>query len=293
MTITLFNMPDDPQELAPWLERQIAGPTLRELIQELLAFGADANEKVTLESLIGGRLSDVLSHGLRVLPLEIVRQVLGHPLTLLELQEHVLFSGGEYWETLAAPSKPSEAQPRYADDSESSPGSPKEAEAEPMFNPTRVSRRSLGWGAVGMAAAALVLGLTIWTRPPTPAGGWGFDRPGALAVAGTPDEYLTSLCQSAAEWFRKRPETREALEQRIVQFRRGCQTLLQAPHRPLSPEQKTSLANACAATIAELDNLLTRLRSGRENVLVLREDSDRVIRTLIGTLQTLAERAAT
>ena len=99
MTLLMLEIPDSHDELPVWLERQILGSRLGELIEQLLVIHAEAGGAGgSIEETLGSRLPEVLSRGLAVLPPAALSQLLTRPLLLLELQELVMSRGGSYWD---------------------------------------------------------------------------------------------------------------------------------------------------------------------------------------------------
>jgi hypothetical protein len=128
----------------------------------------------------------------------------------------------------------------------------------------------------------LVAVMAFWPTPPKP--GWGWDRPGALAVDLNAPEYLNHLADGANEWFKKRPETRQDLEQRLREFRRGCDTLIAAPHPQLSDADRDWLVERCRVWSGKLDQHVADLQTGTELTRV-RDAADETIRKLIQALR--------
>ena len=95
MTPHCFDRPDDPRELAAWLERHLVGLSLGELIAEWSAAHAEDEPRTqTLADLLGDDLPAVLDRGLSVLAESKLRSLIRWPWVLRELQHRVLVDGG-------------------------------------------------------------------------------------------------------------------------------------------------------------------------------------------------------
>src|SRR4051794_38034886 len=98
MTPRVLDMPDDPSELAPWLDRQLVGLDLAALVAELEVVHGRTSPAPAggLAAALAGRLPDVLRLGLTAAPRSALGVLLRHPRMLLDLQSRVLLEGGPY-----------------------------------------------------------------------------------------------------------------------------------------------------------------------------------------------------
>src|SRR5262245_2510284 len=102
MTLLVATIPEDPAELASWLERRLVGLELDLLVAELSAIHKPARAPApALRDVLAGQLDQVRSFGLACLSREQLRQLLTRPGLLLELQAEGLSSGGPYWDQIA------------------------------------------------------------------------------------------------------------------------------------------------------------------------------------------------
>ena len=102
-------------------------------------------------------------------------------------------------------------------------------------------------------------------------------------------DYLNHLADAADEWKHRRPETQATLEQRLSDFRHGCQTLIDAPHPQLSPEDRTWLVGKCQDWAGKLDGQLADLRSGTKPMPQVLNEADTTIGNLIDALRKRAQ----
>lgn len=286
MNITALDIPQDDAQLAKWLERQLVGCDLGDLVAGLLAVGGRA-EIPMLDSLLEGRVGAVLQSGLGVLSPSKLRELIGNPISLMELQERVFVQGGAYWDEVpraaehldAARRVATRVAERHADEMSS-----------PVLAPTAPSRRA--WMACAIAAS-LLLGLGVWrisssTPSPGTHKGWGFDRPGVLAQELSAPDYLLMLAAAAGEWSNKTPQTREELHLRLQQFVRGCDTLLAAEHLQLSADDRTWLLGRCRVWRSQLARMIAALNAGK-SVSEIRSDANEQVRSMAESLRDRAE----
>lgn len=300
MNLRVFDIPEETADLAAWLETHLVGPDLGELVAELAAIhdipaslstGLAALERPdegALEKSLGRELPAILRNGLRNIPRMQLQVLLRKPQLLLDLQERVLVEGGNFWRERQLRESASVA-PIEKIWSELQP-----ALAVPLVSP---AGNRLKWTVRAlMLLAASIMGVAAglyFSRPAAPQpganpqvaqGGWGWNKPDAFPQNLDPKSYLGRLAEGAEEWFKTRPESREDLDKRIAQFRKGCDTLVRAEHQPLSATDRDWLRERCRVWSDKFDKHLTDLRSGKD-VLQVREEADGTIQKLVTALR--------
>lgn len=108
-------------------------------------------------------------------------------------------------------------------------------------------------------------------------GNWGWNRAGAPEPRDA-KAYLDTLAAGAQEWFKKKPEARADLAQRIVEFRQGCSKLILAEHRLLAQADKSWLVRRCKGWAGQIDRHLTDLEAGKDASEVRKDIDDTVNR---------------
>jgi hypothetical protein len=293
MTPVILELPNDVADWPKWLERQLVGLRLSEFVEELELIAGPQAAPPPLDALLGAQASQVLARGLSALNEAQLRALLKHPRLLLELQERVLIDGGGYWSTVERSEGHQRATAKSWKKLEAALGAsaPRPGTSAPAGEsapPARRSRRLAPWLAT--AAAVAIVGVTIWMLRPDPAPtGWGWDRPGALAVDLPADRYLAHLADGANEWFNSQPGSAEALAQRLREFRRGCDALIGAPHAPLATADRDWLVERCRVWSGKLDAHLADLESQTKPLDQVRTEADETVRKL---MQAIRERAA-
>lgn len=284
MTLVSLTIPETPAERTAWLESHLVGTQLGELVAELEAVHGTGASAGDLSTVCGGRLNEVLAFGLQVLSQDQISQLLRHPTLLLDLQDAILQGGGTYWIRFPVPRAEQlllASQWKQIEAGRTPPAGT--AQAEPVAE-RRGRRGFLPAFLAAVVSAAATLAVMTLQRPPLPVSGWGWDRPGALAVNLPPDQYLEHLATAAEEWFKKRPDTPQELARRVAQFRQGCSTLILAEHAPLAPADRDWLRERCRAWAARLDGHLGTLESGG-TVADVRKAADETVTRLIAALR--------
>jgi len=105
MIARVLDIPDDSTDMAAWLDRQIAGADLHEVVAELAAVhGAAAGRRSAdtdeVSRWLGPALPEVLARGTGGLDRRRMGELLRTPSLLPGLQELVFIEGGDYWQDL-------------------------------------------------------------------------------------------------------------------------------------------------------------------------------------------------
>lgn len=293
MNLVCLDIPDDPADWPNWLERQLVGLDLGDLVVQLEMFvDRPAEPKPKLDDVCGPAMDDVLRSGLSPLSDEQIRTLLKHPRLLLELQQRVLIEGGEYWSSVPI----TEEHQRRVADGKGQILARIEAELPHEVPPQPSSSSGSSRGRIALLplvaiAAMLLIAVSLWlSRPAGPT--WGFDRGGLLTADIPPDEYLQALAEAAGDWFNKRPETQADLAQRLREFSHGCETLINAPHPQLSPDDREWLIDRCRAWQEKIENHLAELETGVKQLRQVRDEADATVEQLMEALQSRASEAA-
>ena len=301
MNAHVSEIPDDPAELAPWLDRYVVGLDLAELVAELSAIHPDLDPDTdSLDHVLGHRRGEVLERGLSALPHQALGRFLQRPRLLFELQDEILLSGGSYWDGLAEPTPLGDSLTRRGKSRvdalfRSQSDMLEIEEDDPDSGLIILDRPWWRRPAYFLPAAAALVAVSLLvfqqfgreSEPPP----WGWNKADALAELDRPDLYLNQLANSAEDWFRRRPEDRAGLILRIEQLQQGCSRLISAPHKPLAPEDRAWLVERCQAWSAKFAAQLQSLRDGRDP-LEIRGETDATIRKLIDALKARAKERA-
>jgi hypothetical protein len=323
-TLHAFDIPEDDTALPAWLESQLASPRLAELAAELTvlqeagssAHGGGSGER-TLDGLLENRVPQVCERGLAVVPPHVLWRLFRYPNLLIELQTRVLTDGGAYWDKKL---KDSPELSEMVDTgwsrlqasllSGQSAGDSSQATSLTAVRPYEVASPAqvagnrkqtrparLRWFVAGLATAAAVAVGAVLIRdrpggsPQVAKTEWGWNRPDAFTKDVTREQYLNGLADAAEEWRRKRPDTPQALAQRINEFREGCSRLILAEHKPLPPKDQEWLRDRCRAWAKKFDEELAEVEAGK-GPLAVRGEVDETVNKLVAALRNRAQQAA-
>jgi hypothetical protein len=98
MSAHLLSLLQEGIEVRPWLERQLVGSDLLNIVRELTAVHGPETDAGPVWGLLTRRRPEILERGLAALTDEEVQAVFRSPSSLLRLQEWVLTDGGPYWD---------------------------------------------------------------------------------------------------------------------------------------------------------------------------------------------------
>lgn len=295
MTLAVATIPEDPERLPGWLEEQLVGGRLRDLVAELTAIHPTHPPGGSVRDDLGPRLRAILDGGLFALPPEALRGLLRQPIQLLELQEVVLTEGGPYWD--GVPRSRELAARAEAGWRRLSPGLlPADDEGLVTLSSARTGRWYREPWAVAAATAAAVLvavfaveGLRDPPRSSRGGVGWGWAKADGLPQAADARGYLNAVADGAGEWFNERPDEPVALARRLSEFRQGCSVLVLADPGALSADQKQWLRERCGRWAKKFDEHLAKLDAGGDTSSV-RAEADATVRQLIDALRAEAAR---
>ena len=121
---------------------------------------------------------------------------------------------------------------------------------------------------------------------PAAAPGWGWNKPAGTRPPNA-SAYLASLAEGAQDWFKKRPDDRIALTQRLLEFRQGCSKLILAEHPALAEADRRWLIRRCRGWAGQLDRELANLEGGND-VLQVRGEIDKTVSEITEALKARA-----
>lgn len=288
MKLTSLEIPDDEGQLSTWLDAQLASPDLVDLVVELLAvqqMPLTAPAAIDARAWLGAQCESFLSAGTRGLSIDRQRELLRRPWLLLALQEEIDEAGGGYWNELAWQSPHTretllQLQQQLTAQGVLEASGDKGTVTVPESDGRVRGRRGARWGVALalVSAAAIVIGIVMFRPQPAPiAAGWGWNERELLQGSPSADEYLARLADAGAKWRNKRPESKEAVVQRIREMRTGCQRLIDARHPPLSPEQELAFKQLCRKWAGQFDQILSDLEANKLAPLEARNSMDAIV----------------
>jgi len=277
MIIHALNMPESTGELAQWLELQLAGPALDELVAELRSVEAELPISAPgLNDVLAGDRQELLERGLSALSRDQLCRLLAHPRLLIELQDAVFAEGGPYWlKLLIDPATDRAAQSAWPE---------MQRRIAPVV-PSKKRHRVMLASIAALATAAAIVAAVVPERLAPPSIAWGWAKSGALDQETNRREYLSRLASGAQEWFQVQPTSRPELQRRIHDFKVGCELLLAAEHRPLDQADRQWLQERCRKWLAVFDQQLSDLNDERHDVAAVRQEMDKTVANLIDAIE--------
>ena len=288
MTIRMLTIPDDHIAWPDWLEQQLVGVQLHELIEELRIANAAASREQSEslnDILTNQQLTFIAESGLGVLETSQIQRLLSDPEALLELQEHVLINGGDYWQTIPVGTQATNSldriRSRLLTHEDTNASFPLQGPGEKMAGWT--SRRVAGW--VVSVVVMLLVGVFAWRSQPH-GSGHVLGTPGLLASKSTSSEdYLRRISDAGETWFQQDRSSTTTLVTLLEDTSRDCQILIDARHNVLSPEERDWFVGKCRNWKAVFDETLASLRDGSITLEVARDRSDLTMMKLVSALR--------
>ena len=283
MKLVLATVPEDASELARWLDRQIAGPDLGRLIDELSAVHGAGDDRVDLPAVLGHYHPKVIEKGLGELSEKRLRALLRYPKLLADLQDAVIAANSPYWNALFDQPELAAAAGRARMSLDETPVTPKARPARtPLYrHPLLVSLAT---------AAAVLIAVYIVQRPAARSDAWGWNKPGVLTAAQTRGDHLNGLASAAEEWKSQPKSSPDELRKSLQEMRDGCTKVLAAKHEQLAADDRAWLAERCVAWGTKLDKHLADLQTGR-SIDEVRREADETVEKLAQALRSRAGNA--
>ncbi len=304
MKLLLSDIPETHELTAEWLERQLVGMELSQLVTELGAVHKSKRSGDSVRTALGDdAINRVLQRGLKELSRDQLRKVMIQPFHLFELQELVFAYGGDYWRRRE--SELDLKQQVEADWRKMRAKLP--VQTLPLLPSTPSGSRWLVPGLAGvlLGAALGFVGCYLWlngpefplkprtqsnvTSPPQVASSaWGWNKPDAVTAAATPQAYLDRLAALAEEWkavvpSASTPNRKLQLLIRLLELRAGCTRLSETNH-PVPPEQQKKL-KATALQWCEKIDVLTQNTQKVDDITDVMPFIERFLADVVGELR--------
>ena len=230
-----IELPEEPQQLAAWLDRELCGDRLHEVVADLERLSAPPERQAHSLSEVFDppTLDRILTVGLQAASADQLHDLLDSPRQLWDLRAKVLELGGDFWTAAAVSQYPPEQLEASWEKLQSAikalPVAPSVGVAAAYLattaSPSRASRRAVWPWLVTTATAALVfLGIFMWQRPHSdrhPA--WGWQRDDVLAAHQTDQDYLNQLAAALEhDWKERSKSNPRELSLRLTELKSGC-----------------------------------------------------------------------
>jgi len=301
MKAVVTEIPDEVSDWPSWLEQQIAGLSLFDLVVGLKATSEPSNNSTTLQRVCGEQLPTIYESGLGVLRTEQIRTLFENPELLLELQERVLVEGGAYWDSVEQPPEDKLVVEQHVAKTLAAIGQARPSQglmgnldavmSSPVKPSTSVSTKPKSmleqyWPVLALAAG-LLIAVGVWRPTATSdGGGWGFDKSGLLTAQVTGRSYLNSLSDAAGAFSKKVPDSKEATLKRLTEFSAGCSKLIAAPNLQVeNAEDRQWLVAKCKDWAAKIDGHIADLKQNKKDWQEVLKEANETAKKMQSTLK--------
>lgn len=309
MTTIALELPENISQWPAWLEKQIVGTQLRQLVMQLEVIAGTKAKQTTsekstvvrLRELIGNDLPAVLNSGLNALSHERLKTLVQQPRLLLALQEVVFTEGGTYWQTV----------PRAVEHSQAADGIRKQLLAQLSHEPsptvapltsatsqvqvptmsnsvrpnettdTTSARRS--WLVLASLAAAVMFMFFLWQS--NFSSGRYFARAGLL-TSSQKDNAFAKLMATAVQEDWQPASQPNRLEHELTALRDSCDLALSASLSQLEPTVAADFKKRCEKWRDVFSECLNELKSGKPEKDVY-EKANATVQKLVTVLNEL------
>ena len=270
-----LEIPDDSDQLASWLERELCNERLADVVAELqlVAYPAD-KQALHLSDIIDAKtLSRILSDGLKAASVDQLHNLLNSPNQILALQEIVLEQGGDYWTLAIADQFPSERLNKSWIQLEKTLKSSSNAAASPFaaskteLIPTKIGRR-FAFSLVTLTTAAMVFIAFFFVAQKLSNNSprlWGLASSQVLALDQTEQVFLDLVADHLEHDWKQQRMKQPQLSQTLDELHQGCRAL----QTRLSFRIK--MKSKCVLDIATAEKLLARCQTWEKKIATLRD----------------------
>lgn len=308
MSIILLTIPETSADWPEWLDQQLMGSTLVHLIDELQLLSstvapkasdsaADQNQteattsEVTLADIADAeQLNQVLESGTSAFTINQFQLLFGHPELLLDLQQRILESGGEFWRRFELPTEMQAMSGRILQklDLRESPRSSNARPASPGGAASTAGpqgdRRKLMWLASSLVAVLLLIGmLQLMPEVAQPA---GLSNPALFtAEVQSAQEWFDLVAAAGQTWQTEQHLDAEQLLQALSETSEACDRLIANPHPVLNSAQQTWFVTKCQNWKTKLDETHAALSAGELSFQEAKAQADGIMSKLVTVLQ--------
>lgn len=313
MSVRMLQIPDQVADWPDWLERELVGFHLYDLVRELEITSRKESKSNSLDETLGESRQEVLQRGLKILTSSQLRGLLRTPQHLIELQELVFVEGGNYWHRIPR----SDSHKKMASDQWASLA-PKFSASQQSAAPTTVAppivaasqralplnsfsdqaddlsraatssrssgRRTLLFVALAAIAACVLLVITPSFR--TTNSKRFFARDSIQQSDLIDQAYLRMIAETIREDWDSHPEDSDRIRMQLIAFRDSCDVLLKDNLHQLRPEVAAELKTRCKKWRTKFDDALNQLAEGGDSAQV-QADANQIVEQLLDVLSSL------
>ena len=286
MTLHLLSIPEQPSALSTWLEAQLVGLYLTDLVDELSVVREREGENKSIplaDLLTPADIQNVSSSGLGSLDEDQLIQLLVNPQCLLELQEHVLEKESSFWSHVTRSDEHLGAIQRVETNLRSAIEQPGiEAALTPSISGRKVDRRLLG---ILLMATVFVFAIGLWMQKPLPSGRV-LGLPGlTVNNVASSTEYLNRIADAGQTWFDSPATNKDELIVSLREVSSDCQILIDAQHEALTTGEQKWFVAKCENWKTKFDQTLTSLEQDTISFAEAQTQADAIMQKLVNVVR--------
>jgi hypothetical protein len=288
-------------ELSHWLDQQLVGMSLGQLVEELRILRdaqhkgpAEVQNRVeagpkTLEQILTPEVRrKVLDLGTSVLSQGEIQGLFRSPETLLDLQEDIFINGGKHWKTVPR----TDVHKQLAQSGFAAIQARIGTEAASVLKPAQkqnsadISGKPRSWKNAAFAAAVLAMSVLVTLAVLNPSrepqmSGTGFGTPGLLDNnVNSQLEYFQRMSVANEKWLRTNRSDKDALLAALKIYSSDCQNLIDSKHPALDDQNERWLKSKCGEWKGKIDEIVAALESDKMSF----EDASRTANEVVGKL---------
>lgn len=282
MTLTVITIPDNTADWPGWLDAQLVGCSLMDLVDELRLVTDSEPAEPLLAIVTPQQLLEVLGSGTSVFSIEQFRCLFGNPAGLLQLQEQILENGSAYWDRLGRSEKSVLQSNRVFEAvMQRAPSTMPSANTSASF-----SQRRRGWFLGATAVAVALLAVMLWQSDPGSDATWGLSDPALLSSnAETAEDWFRAVAVAGEQWSGRDLSDQKQLLSSISDVSIACQQLIDNPSRVLSPAEKSWFVMKCQNWKTKLDVTAADIQDGKLTLEAGRSQSTAIMAKLVAVLK--------
>lgn len=313
MSLRVLQIPDAIANWPAWLESELVGIQLYDLVQELELLSRTEPKTSSLDESLGESRQAVLESGLGSLSPSQLRTLLRNPQQLIELQELVFVEGGDYWQSVprsdslqtivnqqwhalaselfessVSKDQTIEPPPIVVAPERDAPAvglsSDTNVDVRPHSDSPLLGRRTVVWTALAALAACFLLTIIPLFR--SSEGAQFFARASLQRSSLVGKDYLELVADTIRSDWNNQPSEPNGIRDQLIAIRDSCDVLLGSELGQLRPEVATELKTRCKKWQTKFNDALEQLASGADPNSVQAE-ANQIIRKLLEVLPEL------
>jgi hypothetical protein len=293
--------PEKWPELSRWLDQQLVGMSLGQLVEELRIL-RDAQDKrpadvknlveagpKTLDQILTPEIRrKVLDHGTSALSQAEIQGLFSSPETLLDLQEDIFINGGKFWQTVPRTEAHKQLAQSGFEAIQARIGTEATSVLEPAQNQNSADTpvKPGSWKNAVFAATVLAMSVLVTLAVLNPSrepqmSGTGFGTPGLLDNnVDSQLEYYQRMSVANAEWLKKTRKNSTELLAALRSYGMDCKMVIDSEHPALDDRNERWLKLKCSEWKGRIEEIVVALESEKMSF----EDATTKANEVVGNL---------